>query len=323
MMTDDDDGDERRRNSLTIGELERQGQKEVAWLNKRLAGKNVDKQLGCNALIDLMTRAFHKRLRAVWAPTSLFKLGAESKRLHAEEAALGMPPAHVELSGTKLEQLRAAAIEAANLVIESQGRDIVAAARQRTASKFSSDSPDIDGAAALVQWSSARCVGDEEMNGGLRAALMADESALKLGRFPVLVNAIADAIVTVLFRRVDSAGTIMEAIRRAAEGLPSAAWVESCAEARKRLHAQMATVDPAKAHIARTCSDGKASADEILREAASTCSIRPSLRSRVCRAAGRAALSTARLPFAWSHPRRRACARCGGICRCPRVGCGR
>ena len=81
-----------------------------------------------------MTRAFHKRLREVWAPTSLFKLGAESKRLHAEEAALGMPPAHVELSGTKLEQLRAAAIEAAKLILERQGDAIVDAAQKRAAS---------------------------------------------------------------------------------------------------------------------------------------------------------------------------------------------
>ena len=68
-------------------------------------------------------------------------------------------------------QLRAAAIEAAKLILERQGDAIVDAAQKRAASVLSSNATS-SGVGALVRWSNARCVADDEVIGGVRAALL-------------------------------------------------------------------------------------------------------------------------------------------------------
>ena len=76
-------------------------------------GAELEGMLGCNALIDKMKATFFEYLRRSWAPATIFRLGIESQRLQVEHAALGLPPAHEPLAGAQLEQLRAAAVAAA------------------------------------------------------------------------------------------------------------------------------------------------------------------------------------------------------------------
>ena len=64
-----------------------------------------------------------------------------------------------------------------------------------------------------------------------------------------VANELADALAAVLKAGVDGSDALMEAIRRAVYALGSSMWIESCAEARQRLHAQMQAVEPAQVHL--------------------------------------------------------------------------
>ena len=264
--------------------LETQGHEEVAWFKSRLQSKELSSRLGCNALIQTMKTTFHAYVEETWAPMTLFRLKGESARLRTASALLGLPAAHTELQDGQLKQLQQAAFEAAEHLLDKLMGAQVRSAYQRAADEDSAAATPgtpPETLSALGEWAARRRrevhqMADNAIRSalvGVRDKLAADDSSFKLGRFPAFIEAIGDAIDTMLVNSAEFDGLSMlhKVLKAAVDATPTSGWVEheSCATERRRLDALEAGLQPAMQSVVKLLSRdrGELTVDAIISKA--------------------------------------------------------
>ena len=196
-----------------------------------------------------------------WAPQTLFRLNRQLGRLQASSDGLGLPEAAVQPQAASLDTLREGACAAAQEVLD---RAFAATMKECFESSLQplkkamvellSSTPSgtsvlqtlqlklLEETAQSVHATSVLVARDA------RAALAGDTSAFKLGRFPAFIDAVMARLDTqAQMSKADLAAALgakrgawlSQLLREAAASVPSEGWVESCAEERIQLRAQM------------------------------------------------------------------------------------
>ena len=286
--------------------LEAQARRESSWLEGHVVSaataeadgiaETVRAHCGCNHLIAVMKDAFYEYMRTQWAPMMIARLSQEESRAHARQTALGLPPAHMQLTQSSAASVREAALEAAMQILG--GAQAVASTQNaldqlrvglpsRARSSSLSWLPQPKKRSSTVQqgfdqmrehaesMANTMQASHRSVNAAIVAALREDASGVKLGRFPQLIaafsrrmdehaqQAAADYMALVLSGHLPS---VAKVIHQAADEVDRCdGWNETAAvmDERRQLDHVLELLPKAKEHIATLLQVSVTSLEEI------------------------------------------------------------
>ena len=194
----------------------------------------VSREHALRQLVDKLHATYTDHLKQTWAPQVLYRLNREVGRLQAADRALGVPAVPEPPEGAALADVRAKACAASRLLLHPQAlqqkvQGCSAALKARLQALTARADDVTEGPALMALLTEGRTAlqeAEDRYDADVRAALEADTSEFKMGRFAPFINAVVARLQAQKFLPTAQQRPLDELLREAAEATTD--WVEAC-----------------------------------------------------------------------------------------------